>query len=85
VGIEISMLHVRRSAFIKATPARVWGEFASRERLAVWFGRGREVEVYEPELGGQALLSVESGAELQSYEQGWHSRHLDALKAIAEG
>jgi uncharacterized protein YndB with AHSA1/START domain len=149
MGIEIGRLHVRRSGFIRATPERVWEEFTSFERLAAWFGHGHQLEVYEPELGGQVLLSVEihgakrsfggpilifepareltfsnnweaegwpvptlitlrltplfdachvelfhhgferlgrdAGAELQGYEAGWHSRHLEALKAIVEG
>ena len=149
MGIEISALHVRRSSLIQATPARVWQEFTSFDRLAAWFGRGHQLEAYEPELGGQVLLSVEidgvkrpfggpilifepgreltfsnnwesdgwavptlitlrltplyeachaelfhhgferlgsdAGADLQGYEAGWHSRHLEALKTIVEG
>ncbi len=149
MGIEISALHVRRSSLIQATPERVWQEFTSFDRLAAWFGRGHQLEAYEPELGGQVLLSVEidgakrpfggpiliferaheltfsnnwesdgwpvptlitlrltplydachvelfhhgferlgsdAGGELQGYEAGWHSRHLEALKAIVEG
>ena len=149
MGIEIGALHVRRSSLIQETPERVWQEFASFDRFAAWFGRGQQLEAYEPELGGQVLLSVEidgakrpyggpilifepareltfsnnwetvawpvptlitlrltplydachvelfhhgferlgsdSGAELQGYEAGWHSRHLEALKAIVEG
>ena len=149
MGVEISALHVRRSGLIQATPERVWQEFASFERLAAWFGRGHELEAYEPRLGGEVRLSVEiegakrrfggpivalepgrelsfannwesdgwpvptlitlrltpcsdachvelfhhgferlgrdAGVELQGYEAGWHSRHLEALKAIVEG
>ena len=148
MGIEISSLHVRRSSLIQATPERVWQEFTSFDRLGAWFGRGHTLEVYEPELDGQVLLSVEmggakrsfggrilifetareltfsnnwesdgwpvptfitlrltplydaclvelfhhgferlggdAGVELQGYEAGWHSRHLEALKAIVE-
>lgn len=149
MGIEISTLHVRRSALIRATPERVWQEFESFDRLAAWFGRGHQLESYQPEPGGQVRLSVEidgakrpyggpilvfepareltfsnnweadgwavptlitlrltplydgchvelfhhgferlgseAGDELQGYEAGWHSRHLEALKAIVEG
>jgi uncharacterized protein YndB with AHSA1/START domain len=149
MGIEISALHVRRSSLIQATPERVWQEFASFDRLASWFGRGHQLEAYEPGLGGKVVLSVEidgakrrfggpilifepareltfsnnwesdgwpvptlitlrltalydgchvelfhhgferlgsdAGAELQGYEAGWHSRHLEALKEIVEG
>jgi uncharacterized protein YndB with AHSA1/START domain len=148
MGIQISLLHVRRSSFIQAPAERVWEEFTSFERLAAWFGQGQRLESYEPRLGGQVLLSVEidgarrpfggpilvfepardltfsnnwesdgwpvptlitlrltslydaclvelfhhgferlandAGSELQAYEAGWNSRHLEALKAIAE-
>ena len=148
MGIAVSTLHVRRSALIGATPERVWQEFTTADRLAAWFGRGQVLELYEPRLGGEVLLSVEidgikrpfggpilvfeparelsfsnnwqsdgwpvptlitlrltplydgchvelfhhgferlgpdAGGELQGYEAGWHSRHLEALKAIVE-
>jgi uncharacterized protein YndB with AHSA1/START domain len=60
MGIEIGALHVRRSSLIQATPARVWEEFTSHERLAAWFGRGHRLEIYEPGVGGQVRLSVEN-------------------------
>jgi hypothetical protein len=116
MGVQIGPLHVRRSALIHATPARVWQEFASFDRLAAWFGRGHQLEEYQPELGGQVRLSVEiegvrrpfggpilafeparelfhhgferlgrdAGAQLQGYEAGWTSHHLEALKATVE-
>jgi uncharacterized protein YndB with AHSA1/START domain len=148
MGIEISPLHVRRSALINATPERVWLEFTSFERLAAWFGTGHTLEVYEPELGGQVQISItndgakrayggailifdparelsfsnnwesdgwpvatfitlrltplydachvelfhhgfdrlgaEAASELEGYESGWFSNHLEALKAIVE-
>jgi uncharacterized protein YndB with AHSA1/START domain len=126
----------------------VWREFTSLDRLAAWFGRGHELEIFEPELGGRVRLSVEidgakrpfggsilifeparelsfsnnwesdgwpvatlitlrlaalyagsrvelfhhgfdrlgseAGAELQAYEAGWDSHHLEGLKAIVE-
>lgn len=149
MGIQIGALHVRRSGLIQATVERVWEELTSFERLAAWFGRGHQLEVYEPHLGGRVRLSVEiegarrafggwilvfeppreltfsdnwesgewpvptlitlrltplfdachielfhhgferlggdAGRELQGYESGWNSRHLEALKAIVEG
>jgi uncharacterized protein YndB with AHSA1/START domain len=149
MGVPISALHVRRSSFIQASAERVWQEFTSAERLSAWFGRGHQLELYEPELGGQLRLSVQidgakrafggpilvfepareltfsnnwesegwpvptlvtlrltplfdgcqielfhhgferlgndAGRELEGYEAGWHSRHLEALKAIVEG
>jgi len=148
MGIQVSTLHVRRSSLIHATAERVWAEFTSFERLAAWFAKGQELEVYQPEPDGQVLLSVviggakrpfggpilvfepareltfsnnwesdgwpvptlitlrltslydaclvelfhhgferlgrDAGSELQAYEAGWHSRHLEALKAIVE-
>ena len=62
MGIDISALHVRRSSFVQATPERIWQEFTSFERLAAWFGRGQQLEVYEPKFGGQIRLSVEIDA-----------------------
>ncbi len=67
MGIEISRLHVRRSSLIQATPERVWQEFTSFDRLAAWFGRGHQLERYEPELGGQILLSVEIEGAKRTY------------------
>jgi len=34
---------------------------------------------------GFERLGDDAGAELQGYEAGWHSRHLEALRAIVEG
>ncbi len=34
---------------------------------------------------GFERLGRNAGAELEAYESGWHSRHLEALKAIVEG
>ena len=34
---------------------------------------------------GFERLGSDAGGELQGYEAGWHSRHLEALKAIVEG
>ena len=67
MGIEISKLHVRRSIFINATPERVWQEFESFEKLKVWFGRGHELNVYEPQLGGMVALSVDIDGESCGY------------------
>ena len=59
MGLEIGKLHVRRSGLVEATPQRVWQEFSSFESFAAWFGTGHQLERYEPELGGDVLLSVE--------------------------
>ena len=34
---------------------------------------------------GFERLGSDAGDELQGYESGWHSRHLEALKEIVEG
>lgn len=67
MGIEIGALHVRRSGLMQATPERVWQEFASFDRFAAWFGTGHQLEVYEPELGGRVLLSVEIDGAKRSF------------------
>ena len=67
MGVTIGPLHVRRSALIQATPERVWQEFASFDRVAAWFGRGHQLEVYEPEPGGQVRLSVEIDGARRSF------------------
>ena len=148
MGIGIGPLHVRRSCLVQAAPERVWQEFGAFDRLAAWFGLGQRLEIYEPELGGEVLLSVEidgverpfggpilifdvareltfsnnwksegwivptlitlrltplyecchvelfhhgferlgqdAGVQLEGYEAGWTSRHLQALKTIVE-
>ena len=67
MGLEISLLHVRRSIFIRATPTRVWQEFLSFERLGAWFGRGHTLHRYEPKLGTIVELSVELDGKRQHY------------------
>ncbi len=67
MGTSISALHVRRSSLILATAERVWEEFSSFERLAAWFGRGHQLEVYEPQLGGRVGLSVEIDGKQSSF------------------
>ena len=62
-SLEIGTLHVRRSNFIQASPARVWEEFTSFERLAAWFGQGHTLVEYEPRLGGRIRLFVEPNGE----------------------
>ena len=59
MGMQIGLLSVRRSIFINASPARVWKEFESFERVAAWLGRGHTLHKFEPRLGGVTDLSVE--------------------------
>ena len=67
MGLEIGTLHVRRSGFVRASPARVWEEFTSFERLAAWFGQGHQLESYEPAPGGRIDLSVELEGEKRRF------------------
>jgi uncharacterized protein YndB with AHSA1/START domain len=48
---EIGPFAVRRAAWIKATPDRVWQEFESLERMQRWFGTGHALVSYEPRVG----------------------------------
>lgn len=59
MGLEIGRLAVRRSAFIQASPRRVWEEFASAERIRGWLDRGHELAAIEPSEGGRVEFSVE--------------------------
>ena len=67
MGTAIGTMHVRRSAFIRATPERVWEEFASFDRLREWFGIGHTLHAYEPKLGARVELSVELDGTPQRY------------------
>jgi uncharacterized protein YndB with AHSA1/START domain len=59
MGTAIGTMYVRRSAFLHATPERVWEEFASFERMRQWFGIGHTLHSYTPKLGADVELSVE--------------------------
>ncbi len=67
MGTTIGTMHVRRSAFIRATPERVWEEFGSFDRLGAWFGIGHTLHAYEPKLGAVVELSVELDGVRQHY------------------
>lgn len=64
-----SMLVVRRSIHIQASPERVWEEFESFERMNRWWGitvgtpeagkpTGQTLLMYEPRLGGRIEMGV---------------------------
>jgi uncharacterized protein YndB with AHSA1/START domain len=67
MGMTIGALHVRRSAWIRATPARIWEEFASHERLERWFGLGHSLDGLEPGKDGRIDLSVEIDGERRAF------------------
>lgn len=61
MATEIGILSVRRSAFIAASPERVWREFTSFDRMQRWYGNGKPLgdgrlshvlTRYEPGEGG---------------------------------
>lgn len=64
---QIGLLNVRRSILIEATPARVWEEFASFERVAAWLGHGHQLHKFEPRLGGAVDMSVEIEGKRRHY------------------
>jgi uncharacterized protein YndB with AHSA1/START domain len=91
MGATVGTMHVRRSAFIQATPERVWEEFVSFDRLRQWFGIGHTLHAYDPKLGAEVELSVELDGVRQHYggpivvldtvrevtfECNWHDRSL---------
>lgn len=59
MGLRIRHLFVRRSAFISATPERVWQEFETSDRIAAWLDQGHVLESLQAGLGGQVEMSVE--------------------------
>lgn len=67
VAVETSPLSVRRSIHIAATPDRVWKEFETFDRMAAWWGKGHELQVYEPREGGQIEMSVEVEGEVRRF------------------
>jgi uncharacterized protein YndB with AHSA1/START domain len=64
---QIGLLNVRRSIFIQASPARVWEEFTTFERICAWLSRGHTIHVFEPRLGGAVGMSVEIDGTRQHY------------------
>ncbi len=67
MGIQISTLSVRRSAFIQASPARVWQEFTNAERISAWLNRGHVLEEIEPVPGGAVNFSVEIDGAIRTF------------------
>ncbi len=68
-GSVQSILVVRRSIHIKASPSLVWEEFSTFERMNRWWGltvgtpragtpNGQRLVVYEPRVGGRIEMEV---------------------------
>jgi uncharacterized protein YndB with AHSA1/START domain len=73
-----SVLKVRRSIHIAATPHRVWQELTSKDRMDRWWGAttskpvagtpaGQYLKLYEPGLGGQIVMEVSMDGEPARY------------------
>ncbi len=56
---SVGSIYVRRCAFVRATPTRVWREFTSFDRISAWLGSGHTLHALEPRLGGEFDGSVE--------------------------
>jgi uncharacterized protein YndB with AHSA1/START domain len=54
----ISPFGIRRAAFMRATPERIWEEFTTYERMKAWYGTGHELTLYEPRVGGLVETSI---------------------------
>lgn len=61
MGTTIGNLNVRRSIWIDASPARVWQEFTSLERMQQWFGTGHRLVAFEPRVGGAVETDAGDG------------------------
>jgi uncharacterized protein YndB with AHSA1/START domain len=67
MGMVIGPLHMRRSIFIEATPARVWQEFESFDRVAAWLSHGHTLHRFEPRVGGEVEFSVDIDGARQRF------------------
>jgi len=67
MGLIIGTMYVRRSIYIEASPERVWQEFIDFDRLNRWFGKGHQLEAYEPLTGTTVTLSVEIDGERRAF------------------
>lgn len=66
---EDSILKVRRSILVNASPERVWAEFSSFQRMNAWWGhikddpqagtsKGQWLDAYEPRIGERIVMAV---------------------------
>lgn len=60
----IGPLNVRRSAWIEASPERIWEEFETFEKMQAWYGTGHALTRYEPRVGG--VVTTDAGGHQQS-------------------
>ena len=75
---DTSVLKVRRSIHIKATPERVWEAFTSKARMDDWWGltkgspeagtsQGQWLTAFEPRAGGCIEMAVMLDGKRASY------------------
>jgi uncharacterized protein YndB with AHSA1/START domain len=75
---EHSVLRVRRSIHIKASPDRVWNEFTTFELMDRWWGarigdpvagtsKGQFLLEYTPRVGGRIEMAVDMGGQRVRY------------------
>jgi len=75
---DSSVLKVRRSILVNASPSRVWEAFASFERMERWWGakcgtpvagqpQGQWLVAYEPRVGGHIEMAVDMDGSLAHY------------------
>lgn len=67
MATPIGLLNVRRSTWIQASPAEVWREFESFDRIAAWLSRGHVLHAIDLKVGGRADFSVEIDGERRGY------------------
>ena len=67
MNTTIGVLHVRRSILIDASPARVWQEFESEERVKGWLNLGHTIHRFEPAVGSRVDMSVEIDGEQRHF------------------
>ncbi len=78
IGALDSILVVRRSIHIRATPERVWEQFEGFEQMQRWWGimlatpcagkaNGQELVSYEPRTGGRVEMEVHLDGERARY------------------
>ncbi len=67
MGLTIGALHVRRSIFINASPASVWQEFTTFDRIKAWLNLGHTLLNFDLSVGGVVRMSVEIDGEARYY------------------
>jgi uncharacterized protein YndB with AHSA1/START domain len=67
MGVQIGPLYVRRSILINASPAEVWSEFETLDRIQSWLGVGQTVHEFNLSPGGEVNISVDIDGEARHF------------------